>query len=379
MTSSQSEDASRRLIESDLRFSSALLNGTAPGREDAESVKWLLLSHLHHLSLVAYEVRKFSHRADDSTLDPWAHELALAASRHSTKLFNDTHKSHLELLADFADGAARDRSWFLQTNRAPRLVSILVRLGFPINDTSVLLYEGRVLCTSQSINFHAGLHPGTDAAETRERASELASYLGGLCGVAAEDWDDDDYFRYWRSNYAVAWDARYEKLYRAMFPAVPLAEGIALSALRAELFVLQLMRELVPVSAPLAPATFKFRFTGAWQIVETLQAITKPGTPFNLTVQMRDDLNVLLGSENLALLISKGARSLRNVLVHYGLGSLDPASLNWSDPLLGLPELFLEGRDWQTTDQIVEQQIVLLSDLFESWTESFEQALDEPH
>ena len=45
--------------------------------------------------LVAYEVRNYSNRRAESgeLAQPWAHDLALAASRHSTKLFNDTKKS----------------------------------------------------------------------------------------------------------------------------------------------------------------------------------------------------------------------------------------------------------------------------------------------
>lgn len=164
-----------------------------------------------------------------------------------------------------------------------------------------------------------------------------------------------------------------------MFPAVPLAEGIALSVIRADLFVLQLMRELVPASDPLAAATFKFRFAGVWQIVETLQAIARAEATFSLTAQMRDDLGVLLGSDHLAMMRSRGARRLRNVLVHYGLGSIDPASLNWLDPLLGLPDLLLEGCGWRSADRVLCRQIFRLSKLFESWTEPFEHTLDEPH
>lgn len=177
----------------------AILNGAA-ARRGTESAEWPILSHLQHLSLLAYEVRKFSHSATDPALDPWVHELALAASRHSTKLFNDTQKSQFELLADFTSGAARDRSWFLRTNRAPRLVRLFVSLGFPVNDTSVCLYGGQILCTSQSINFHAGLRPGTDGAETRDRAFELASYLSGLGSTVSEDWSGDDYLRHWQPN-----------------------------------------------------------------------------------------------------------------------------------------------------------------------------------
>ena len=379
MTSSRSEDASRRLIQSDLKFVIALIKGAATRQDCDESARWLVLSHFQHLSVVAYEVRSFSKRTAESEADTWAHELALAASRHSTKLFNDSQKTHLELLAEFADGATHDRAWYLQNNRAPKLVRALALLGFPINDTSVLLYGGQILCTSHSVDFHAGLGPGTSRIETVERTAELASYLSGLCGGFSEDGHDDGYFRSWRSEDAVAWDARHENLYRAMFPTVPLAEGIALSVLRADLFMLQLMRELVPVSNPLASATFKFRFTGVWQIIETLGAIVGSGATLNLTDQMRDEVAALLSSVAISPMRTRGARDLRNVLVHYGLGSLDPATLDWRDPLLGLPEIFMAGRSWRSADEMLSEQIVVLAGMFESWTEPFEHELKEPH
>lgn len=359
----------------------AVLNGVVANQDRDRTAAWLVLSNLQHLSLVAFEVRKFSERAASSaaTTRPWAHELSLAASRHSTKLFNDTKKTQLELLAEFANGAARDRAWYLENNRAPWLFRALSALGVLVNDTSVLLYGDQILCTSHSIKFHAGLDPRAEQAETVERASELAAYLSGLCDAGDGDWSDDDYFRGWRSDLVAPKDARYKTLYPAMFPTVPAAEAIALSILRSNLVGLELMREIVPVSYSLAPATFKFRFAGVWQIIETLKAVVAPGADLNLSDPMRDELETLLSNQQMEPMGTKGARVLRNVLVHYGLGSIDPDVLAWHDPLLGLPELLLDGMNWLEADQMLDEQIAAFLGLLGSWTGPFSHALEEPH
>jgi hypothetical protein len=278
VSSSLGERGSRHLIQSDLRFSLAILNGVAANQGREDMAPWLVLSHLQHLSLVAYEVRNCSERVSRSaaSAEPWEHDLDLAASRHSTKLFNDTKKTQPELLAEFVNTAVRDRTWYLENNRAPWLFRAFSALGVLVNDTSVVLYDDRILCTSHSIAFHARLHPRAKRAETVARARELAAYLSGLCEAGGEDWSDDDYFRGWSPHLVAPKDARYQNLYSAMFPTVPLAEAIALGIIQSDLVGLKLIRELVPLSDPLAPATLKFRFTGVWQIIETLESRRGP-------------------------------------------------------------------------------------------------------
>ena len=358
----------------------AVLRAVVANQDRDDTTSWLALSHLHHLSLVAYEVRNFLKRVPGSapTTEPWAHDLALAASRHSTKLFNDTKKTQLELLAEFVNGAAQDRTWYLENNRTPWLFRTLSVLGVLVNDTSVVLYDEQILCTSHSISFHAGLDPRAKQTETVERARELAAYLSGLAAAANEDWDDD-YFRGWCSDLVAPKDARYEKLYAAMFPSVPLAEAMALAILRCDLVALKSMREIVPVSDPLAPATFKFRFAGVWQIIETLRAVAAPGGDLTLSDAMRHELERLLSGERLEPMRTKGARALRNVLVHYGLGSIDPEVLNWGDPVLGLPELLLDGTSWLAADQMLDEQIAAMLAMFSAWTGPIGDALEEPH
>lgn len=359
----------------------AILNGVVANQDQDDTAPWLVLSHLQHLSLVAYEVRKLSERGARSAapVAPWAHELALAASRHSTKLFNDTKKTQLELLAEFANGAVRDRKWYLQNNRAPWLFRALSGVGMLVNDTSVLLYDGQILCTSHSIGFHARLDPRAGQADTVDRARELAAYLSGLWDAGGEDWSDDDYFRGWRSDLVTPKDARYENLYPAMFPSVPLAEAIALAILDSDLVALKVLREIVNVSNPLAPSTFKFRFAGVWQVIETLSAVVALGADLKLSQAMLDDLETLLSREQMERMKAKGARDLRNVLVHYGLGSIDLDSLDWHDPLLGLPDLLLDGMDWLAADQMLDELIAAILGVLGTWIGPYGHTLEDPH
>lgn len=378
---SPSARASRHLIRSDLRFAMAVMNAVVANQDQDETASWFLLSHIQYLSLVAYEVRGFSARdaAPTTAPEPWAHELALAASRHSNKLFNNTKKTQLALLAEFTHAAVRDREWYLDKNRAPWLVRALSFLGLEINDTAVLLHDGNILCTSHSIGFHAGLDPRAEREETVERARELASYISGLPDARDEDWSTDDYFRGWRSEVVEPKDTQYAKLYLAMFPGVPVAEAMALAILQVDLVSLKLMREMVSISDPLAASTFKFRFVGVWQIIQTLKAVAAPGADLKMPELMRDALVELLSSHRLEPMQTKGARGLRNVLVHYGLGSIDPDVLAWHEPLLGLPEHLLGAANWQAADEMLDEQIGLLLGVFGSWSGSYGHTLDKPH
>jgi len=381
VSSSKSARASRRLIESDLRFSMAVLRATSSKRLSAEARSFLLLSHIHHLALVAYETRSFMGReaASSTRVEQWSYDLALAGSRHSTKLFNDKQKTQLELLAEFSSGAVRDRNWLLQNNRAPWLFRAITKLGVLVNDTSVAFYGEKILCTSHSISFHAGLDPSAKQDETTERARELAAYISELSSATGVDGYDDDYSREWHSELVLLKDARYAKLYPAMFPGLPLAESIALSILQTNLVSLQLMREFVHIADPLAPATFKLRFAGVWQMIETLRVIGADHSDLVLPGPIRRGIEALLRDAQTELMRSKGARSLRNVLVHYGLGSIDASDMKWDDPMLGLPELLVNGASWLTLDQILDEQIAALLDMFAAWAGPFAHTLAEPH
>ena len=385
------ERASRQLIRSDLKYSMALMRTYVSRVEHDESIVWLLLSSIQHLSLVAYETNRFLTGLDASGAESpsWAHHLTIAASRHSTKLFNDTKKSHADLLTAFVEAAATDRTWYAENNKAPWLFRTGSPLGWLINDTSVVHHDGRLLCTSHSINFHAKLNPAVAPQDAFDRARELAAYLAALADTEQRASARNPIFgaaestarlgAAWRPSALSIKDARYQRLYRAMFPAAPVPTGIALAVIRTDLTGLQLLRELALADIEIGPATFKLRYVGLWQILETLRAISSPDSPVELTSAMRADLGTLLSEPTIAALQTPASRRLRNVLTHYGLGQTEPELLDWDDSLLGLPELHLDGIGWVDLDQRLDQQILRVVGLIDSWAGSITHTLEEPH
>ena len=376
---SLSETGSLHLIQSDLRFSRAVIKGIVAKQDTDETIPWLALSHLQYLSLVAYEVHAFLSKTTQppAISESSAHASLLAASRHSTKLFNDTKKTQLELLVEFVNAAARDQAWFLQNNRAPRIVRAVSMLRALVDDTSVLLYDRQMLCTSHSIGFHARLDPRAKPAQTMDRSRELATYLSGLWDLSGK-WTNDDYARGWRADLVKPKDAQYERLYPAMFPGVPIPQAIALAILQTDLTGLKVMRQIVPICDPLAPSTFKFRFAGVWQILETLESVSTPNSDLNLPGDMRSDIEALVNSEQMLPIRTRSARKLRNILVHYGLGSAELGILDLSEPLLGLPQHFLNGTDWLAADALLDEQIDTLLRVIGSWTGPFSHTLKDP-
>lgn len=61
------------------------------------------------------------------------------------------------------------------------------------------------------------------------------------------------------------------------------------------------------------------------------------------------------------------------------LGPINPDGLDWHDPLLGLPELLLDGTTWLAADEMLDEQIAALLGVIGSWTGPFCTTLEEPH
>jgi hypothetical protein len=243
-------------------------------------------------------------------------------------------------------------------------------------------YDGQLFSTSQTINFHARLGPRMEAAEAGGRARELAAFLSAL--ASADDGIGEvetDYAHCWRPDAVTVRDTRYEIFYRAMFPEVSLSAAIVIAIVRSDLFCLGLLRELAPLhqAHELAPSTFKLRFVGLWQVLETLRASTTRTAAMDLTPAMLRDVAKLLSDRNFEVMRSNGARQLRNVLVHYGIGRIDTGRLKPDDTLIGLPQLLMDGMDWRSVDDLLGENIDAVLRMLSSWAGPFEHTLQIPH
>lgn len=71
------------------------------------------------------------------------------------------------------------------------LLSHLRYLSLVAYQMGKLRYVDRVLCTSQSIGFHAHPNPGAKREEAVGYVRELAAYFSGLRDADEENWTED--------------------------------------------------------------------------------------------------------------------------------------------------------------------------------------------
>ena len=196
LASIEKQKVSRYLIFRDLRFAYTMLLSITRREQSGEAISWLTLAYLHYLSLVAYEIRKYS---GPDNLIPGVgavlrFEPSLSESRHSTKLFDDNAKTVQDLLDEFISYATNHREWYIDATAAPALIRSSTFLQNLVDDTSIHLYDGQILSTSQSIRYHVGLDMHVSGQEIRDRAEELARYLASLCRDQAAEWMHDKTF-----------------------------------------------------------------------------------------------------------------------------------------------------------------------------------------
>ncbi len=381
LTTEEKQKVSRYLIFRDLRFAFTMLLSVARREQSGESMSWLALTYLHYLSLVAYEIRKYS---GTSNLVPGADavlrfEPSLSESRHSTKLFNDNAKTVQDLLNEFISYAANHREWFIDATAAPGLIRSSSFLQNLVDDTSIHLYDGRILSTSHSIRYHSGLDMNVDDQEIRDRAQELAAYLSSLCRDQAGEWMQDETFvHHWNLSRSTPMDTKFKSFYESTFSGLALPESMALTMLGCQVNAALLLGRLASHTSMVSDLAFKFRYESVWQVLTTLRTISAKDSPFGFAPGQRHELSDMLDTDGPRYLAGQGPRSLRNTVVHYGARGLEPSDILWDDPLLGLPQKFCDGQNWSELDSLVERCARQIQALLDHWRGPFTHLLNKP-
>jgi hypothetical protein len=381
LTRQDQQRVSHYLIFRDLRFAHTMLLSIVRREGTGESMSWLTLTYLHYLSLVAYEVRKYSQRNDPipGADTPLRFEPSLSESRHSTKLFDDTAKSVEDLLSEFFGYAEGHREWFIGSTTAPSLVRSSEFLQKLVNDTSVHLYDGRIVSTSHSIRYHAGLDMHLSGEEVSARAQELAYYLTLLTGAQGDAWAKDETFAdSWDLSLSTPMDTKFASFYGSTFADFALSESMALTMLSCQVNTAILLGHLSRHIAIARCLAFKFRFASIWQVLATLRKISVTDSPFGFAPSQRGELTSMLSTAGPMYLFGQGARKLRNTMVHYGARDLALSDLIWNDPFLGLPQKFCDGQGWSDLDILIEQCAKSIQQLLDAWRGPFAQLLNEP-
>jgi hypothetical protein len=349
--------------------------------QSGEAISWLTLAYLYYLSLVAYEIRKYS---GPDNLIPGAgavlrFEPSLSESRHSTKLFDDNAKTVQDLLDEFISYATNHREWYIDATAAPALIRSSTFLQNLVDDTSIHLYDGQILSTSQSIRYHAGLDMHVSGQEIRDRAEELARYLASLCRDQAAEWMHDKTFAdHWDLSLSTPMDTRFESFYESTFTGLALPESMALTMLGCQVNTALLLGRLAQHTPMTGDLAFKFRYASVWQVLTTLRTISANHSPFGFAPGQRHELGDMLDTDGPRYLAEQGPRSLRNTIVHYGARGVAPSDILWDDPLLGLPQKFCDGQHWSEVDSLVDRCARQIQTLLDHWRGPFIHLLNKP-
>jgi hypothetical protein len=372
----------QQLVWRDVGFLIGLLS-TLVEREAAgdEGATWLVLTYLDWASLTTYEIRDLHRKgiAIPGADSPMQYEREVADSRHSTKLLDDTKKTIEDQLHLFRDYSAAHRDQLIGMTRAPGLIRAIPWLGRLQADTGVVLCGEEVLATTVSLRHHLGLEMNSDPGKVHGRGEELGAFLGGALGEEGANWAARTIAANMAFPPAHAKDALYTEFFQSTFMGVPVPESMVLSTISCRLRAALLMGAVArQASAATALLSFKFRFAVTWQVASTLRTILDNETTFELAPKFVQELRDVQDEESVAAMAGQGLRRLRNVLVHYALHDRDTSLIDWTDPLLGLPQAFCAGKTWVDIDALIESAGRMLIQMLDDWRGPVGHLLREP-
>lgn len=373
MAEADAQVITQDLIRLDLRFAMALMERA----RESENYP-LTFMHVSRLSMIAFELRK---RAKTSTADgavaTFVFEDELGSSRQSAKLLKDTKKPLESQLLEFAEQAVRQRRWYVRNNRVGHLLDrIPLAARWLVDDTSLILFRGGVVSTSQAVEFATGLGPTSQEQETVARFAEVSGFLASEFQAACPGEEPQLLMPTWSGSEVVLKDAMFAQLYGQMFPGFPEEVGLALGVLLTEFNSLTLLREFTPPEDLLYSATAKQRFSGARHLLESFGEV---GHWLTRHSEVESGVAGLFGDEAVGKVMSDGGRHLRNAFVHYGVDPRHAVVSPDREPALGLVQAHGFGPTWSDLDAAVSDALTQIGRFFDLALGDFSGALHEPH
>lgn len=290
----------------------------------------------------------------------------VARSRHSLKLFEDTHRSVAGQLAYFHDEVLPVHTRHFLGNTWLPIVRPLEK------DLGLFSYDGRLITTSHGATFHMGLEPshllkktGPELRAIYEEYGRYFGYLGARLDTGGETFishlDPKRFNR--RTN-----DVRADGYYRHIFDG---PDNLDLNAL---LTVFRGMFNFVdsvitagPQGSNLEYTVFKVRFLTLYQILGSLRLLHDERLS-DLTGRSVTYIETVTGSAEAQLILDRAARPFRNTLMHYNLDSrVDGTRVDLDQPFFGLVPIYFPTYDVQTFAAIVDRCIAETAAVIEEW------------
>jgi len=296
-------------------------------------------------------------------------ESIIERSRHSLKLFEDTHRGVEGQLAYFRDEILPVHARHFLGNTWLPLARFLE------TDLGLFSYDKRIIATTHGATFHMGVEPQALLAKTGpERRAIYEEYGRVFQRLGARlDADEETFVSHLdplcfdrRPN-----DVRADKYYRQVF------DGKDNPNLNALLTVFRGMMNFVNSVITVGMNTsdveytvFKIRFLTLYQILGSLQVLYEE-QPQTLTSRSAGFLEQITRTAEAQLIMHRAAKPFRNTLMHYNLDSrVDITRIDIYQPLFGLVPVYFPSYDIATFTAMVDRSIAETAAAFEEWAGS---------
>lgn len=324
-----------------------------------------------YLSLIVHEsYRKL--RMSDPTLASLLSsdvEAIVARSRHSLKLFEDTHRGVDGQLAYFRDE-------LLPAHARRFLGNTWLPLARPVEkDLGLFSYGARLVLSTHAAHFNMGIEPQALFTKTQEELRAIYEKYGRYFGHlgARLDADGKTFVSHLDSHRFNQWpkDVRAEKYYRRVF------DGARNPDLNSLLTVFRGMMNFVGSVITVGMDTneieytvFKIRFLTLYGILGSLRVLYDERRD-DLTGRSVAHIGQIIGTSEAQTVMAHSAKPFRNTLMHYNLDSrVDQARVDVSQPLFGLVPIYFSAYDVATFSRLVDRCIAATAKTMDAWAEN---------
>ena len=293
-------------------------------------------------------------------------EAIVARSRHSLKLFEDTHRGVADQLAYFRDE-------LLPAHSRRFLGNTWLPLARPLEkDLGLFSYAGRLIATTHGTNFHLGIEPNALLAQTGEETRAIYEAYGRYFAQLGSRLDADgktfmSYLDPQRFNRRPK-DVRAAEYYRHMFdgPGNPDLNAL-LSVFRGMMnFVGSVITAGMDTDA-VEYTVFKIRFLTLYQILGSLQVLCDERRQ-SLTSRSVACIEQITGAAEVQAIMAPAAKPFRNTLMHYNLDPrVDHARVDISQPLFGLVRIYFPTHDAASFTWLVNRCIAVTAEAMDAW------------
>jgi hypothetical protein len=294
-------------------------------------------------------------------------EAIVARSRHSLKLFEDTHRGVDGQLAYFRDELLPAHSRRFLGN------TWLPLLRFLEKDLGLFSYGGKLIATTHGANFHLGIEPHELLAKTGEELRAIYESYGLYAARLGALLDADgntflchlDPRRFNRGK-----DVRAAEYYPSVFdgPSSPDLNAL-LTVFRGMMNVTNSVITAGMDTNAIEYTVFKIRFLTLYQILGSLR-ILPDEQQHNLTSRSVTYIEQITTTPEAQTIMAPAARPFRNTLMHYNLDSrVDLTRVDVNQSLFGLVPIYFPAHDVATFASIVDRCINAAAEALNAWAD----------